>query len=233
MSDIFEEVDESLRQDKVEDLWKRYQIFVYGAAALLIAGVALNEFVLKPNAAHAHTERAMAFETAMLHLENGEYEAAEAGLQELATGNSKLAPLAAHFLAQTRYEGGGDVAGASSALASVAGVEDGPYARLAILKLAYMQADVQDMRELEATLGTLIEDNGPLGALSRELIAAKAASLGDVERARTIYNRLRFDPAAPEGVRQRAEIALATLPAAAAGAIDTDTPLPETEDGTP
>ena len=231
MADIFEEVDESLRQDKFEDLWKRYQFFVYGAAGLLIAGVALNEFVLKPNAERVHAERALAFETAVLNLEEGDYQAAEAGLRELAEGNSKLAPLAAHFLAQTRYEGGGDLAGASSALAGVAGIEDGPYARLAILKLAYMQADNQDMAELEATLGVLVDDNGPLGALSRELIAAKAVATGDVERARTLFNRLRFDSAAPEGVRQRAEIALATLPATSTA--DTDAPIPATEDATP
>ena len=39
MSDIFDEVDESLRQDKMEGLWTRYRPFIYGAAALLIGAL--------------------------------------------------------------------------------------------------------------------------------------------------------------------------------------------------
>ena len=59
MSDIFEEVDESLRQDRMETLWKRYQWVVYGAAALLVAAVALNEFVITPQMEKARTARAL------------------------------------------------------------------------------------------------------------------------------------------------------------------------------
>ena len=61
MSDIFDEVEESIRQDKMEGLWKRYRPFIYGAAALLVGAVALNEFVLRPQAEQARNERALAF----------------------------------------------------------------------------------------------------------------------------------------------------------------------------
>ena len=70
-----------------------------------------------------------------------------------------------------------------------------------------------------------------MGALSRELVAAKAYATGDVARARTEYNRLKFDAAAPAGVVQRAEIALAAIPVAAeepAPAVPTETPAVET-----
>lgn len=216
MSDIFDEVDESLRQDKMETWWKRYRPFVYGAAGLLIAGVALNEFVLRPQAEQARADRALAFEQAVNLLKDGEYEQADAALKALVDDGSRLSPLAAQYLAQARYEGGGDKSGAASALAQVAGIDGGPYARIALIKLAYLQVDGQTLPELEATLGDLVEDEGPLGSLARELIAAKAVETGDIARARREYNRLSFDAAAPEGLKRRASIALAALPAAPA-----------------
>ena len=199
MSDIFEEVDESIRQDRLEIWWKRYQFFVYGAVALVIGAVAVNEFVIMPRAEAARTARALELETALSELHNGSYAAAEAAFADLADGGSKLAPLAANYLAQVRFEGGGDADGAAEALAAIGAVEGSPFDRLALLKKAYFKADGQSMTELEATLGSLVDDEGPLGALARELVAAKAFATGDTARARTEFNRLRFDAAAPAG----------------------------------
>ena len=62
MSDIFGEVDESLRQDKLEGWWNRYQYFVYGAFGLVLLAVAVNEFVLIPRAEAARAARALEME---------------------------------------------------------------------------------------------------------------------------------------------------------------------------
>jgi hypothetical protein len=213
LSDIFEEVDESIRHDRLEIWWKRYQFFVYGGVVLVIGAVAVNEFVIAPRAEAARAARALELETALSELHNGSYAAAESAFAELADGGSKLAPLAANYLAQARFEGGGDADGAAEALAAIGAVEGSPFDRLALLKKAYFKADGQSMTELEATLGSLVEDEGPLGALARELVAAKAFATGDTARARTEFNRLRFDAAAPAGVKRRAELALAAIPA--------------------
>ena len=225
MSDIFDEVEESIRQDKMEGLWKRYRPFIYGAAALLVGAVALNEFVLRPQAEQARNERALAFETALNLLENDQYVEAEAAFRELAEGNGKIAPLAAQYLAQTQYEGGGDATSATRTLSAAAAVEGSPYERLSILKTAYFSVDTQSMQDLEATLGSLVEDEGPLGALARELVAAKAFETGETARARQMFNRLRFDAAATGGVKRRAEIALEAIPPAPAGEEDETTDL--------
>ena len=235
MSDIFEEVDESIRQDRLEIWWKRYQFFVYGAVALVIAAVAVNEFVIMPRAEAARAARALELETALSELHNGSYAAAETAFAELAEGGSKLAPLAANYLAQVRFEGGGDADGAAEALAAIGAVEGSPFDRLALLKKAYFKADGQSMTELEATLGSLVDDEGPLGALARELVAAKAFATGDTARARTEFNRLRFDAAAPAGVKRRAELALAAIPVAdeAEPVADAAIKAPETETEAP
>ncbi|WP_213272764.1 tetratricopeptide repeat protein [Hyphomonas sp.] len=212
MSDIFTEVDEGIRQEKLEGLWKKWRPFVYGGVAALIIGVAVNEFVLKPQAEARREARALALETGIRALEDADYAGAEEAFTRIMNDDPRLAPLAAHFLAQTKFEGGGDAAAAAELLASVGGIEGGPYERLALLKSAYFKADTMTLEELELTLGSLADDESTLGALSRELIGAKAFEAGDLARARTIYNRLRFDAYAPQGLVQRADIALAAIP---------------------
>jgi len=222
LSDIFEEVDESLRQDKIETAWKRYRLFVYGGAALLIGAVALNEFVLHPHFTQIRADRAKAFEQAATQLADGDYADAEAGFRELVDEESSLSPLAANYLAQTLYEGSGDAAGAMQVLEAEGKADGSPFERVALLKAAYARADTASLAELETLLGDLQEEESGLGALARELIAAKAYAEGDAARARTAYNRLKFDAAAPQGVIRRAEIALAAIPVPAeTGAEDT------------
>ena len=212
MSDIFTEVEEGLRQEKLEGLWKKWRPFVYGGVAALILGVAVNEFVLKPQAEARREARALALENGIRALEDAEYAKAAEAFTKIMNDDPKLAPLAAHFLAQTKFEGGGDAAAAAELLASVGGTEGGPYERLALLKSAYFKADTMTLEELELTLGSLVDDESTIGALSRELVAAKAFEAGDLARARTIYNRLRFDAHAPQGLVRRADIALAAIP---------------------
>lgn len=224
MTDIFQEVDQNVREEKLASLWQRWRPFVYGGVALLIGGVAVNEFILKPQADAARAARALELENAVKALEDGRYEEAQAALKAIVDSESKLAPLAAHYLAQTQLEGGGDAAAAAETLAAIGGTEGGPYERLALLKAAYFRADTATLPELETTLGTLPAEETAMGALARELLAAKAYAVGDIARARTEYNKLKFDAAAPEGVIQRAELALDAIPVPEQAA--TETPAP-------
>lgn len=233
MSDIFEEVDESLRQEKIESLWVRYRPFVYGGAALLIGAVALNEFVLRPQAEKARAARALTFETAETQLKDGDYAEAEAGFRGIVDGESGLSPLAANYLAQTLYEGSGDADGAEKVLETAGKADGTPFERIALLKAAYAKADKVSLADLETSLVGLKEENSALGALARELIAAKAYAEGDIARARTEFNRLKFDAAAPEGVVRRADIALAAIPTPpATDETETAAETPETTEET-
>lgn len=228
MADIFKEVDESLNQARVESLWKQYRGFVYTGAALVISAIALNEFVLKPGAERAKQDRTRGLESAITLLEDGKYTEAEAALKAIAEGKTKLAPVAASYLARARYEGGGNADGAREALGLIAKDEGGPIERLALLRAAYFTADTQTLADLEAALGLLKDEDSAIGAMARELIAAKAWETGDAARARTDFSRLQFDPKAPPGVKERAEMALAIIPLDAAPTTASDPAQTET-----
>ncbi len=216
MADIFKEVDESLNQARVESLWKQYRLFVYTGAALVVSAIALNEFILKPSAERAKQERTRGLESAIALLEDGKYNEAETALKAIADGKTKLAPVAASYLARVRYEGGGNAEGAKEALDLIAKDEGDPMARLALLRSAYFTADTVSLADLETSLGKLKDEDSAIGAMARELIAAKALEAGDTARARTEFSRLQFDPKAPQGVKERAEMALAIIPLDAA-----------------
>ena len=211
MSDVFEEVEEGLRSDKANVLWKKYGWIAYAVGAVIVGIVATREFMVM-QANTAQIERVEKFEQARLALADAEYSKAEELFSEIVTDGSDLAPLASHYLAQTRLEGGGDRAGAAEALA-VNAASDDPFAKIAVLKGAYLAADTLTLAELQEKLAGPLQEEGAIGALALELVAAKAYEEGDFAKARENFSLLKVFPGAPPGVVSRAEAALAVVPA--------------------
>ena len=211
MADIFEEVEEGLRQDRLTVLWKRYGILAYLAAAVLIGGVALNEY-LKVQTAETIEKNAARLEAALNEVDARNYDVAAGQLSEIVGEAIAPSTVAAHYLAGVRLDGNGDAAAAASVLESVVGDVEDPSQKLALIKAAYLKADTLSREELSGFLSPLSDDQGPFGALASELIAAKALQEGDVEYARREFNFLRLSQNVPPGVMTRAQQALAALP---------------------
>ena len=211
MADIFEEVEEGLRQDRLTVLWKRYGILAYLGAALLIGGVALNEY-LKVRTAETIEQNASRLEAALTEVDARNYDNAAGQLTGLVEDQIAPSIVAAHYLAGVRLDGNGDAATAAQVLEGVVGEAEDPSQKLALIKAAYLKADTITREDLTQMLSPLANDDGPFGALASELIAAKALQEGDVEFARREFNFLRLAQNVPPGVMRRAEQALETLP---------------------
>lgn len=226
MADIFEEVEEGLRQDRLTGLWKKYGIIAYIAAALLIGGVAYNEY-RQVQAANTVEENASRLEAALVEVDARNYESAATQLSSLIDDDIAPSKVAAHYLAGVRLDGNGDAIAAADVLsASIDDLED-PTEKLALIKSAYLRADTLSRGELEGILAPLTSGDGPFAALASELVAAKALSEGDIEFARREFNFLRLAQNAPPGVVTRAQQALAALPPIS---VEIDTaPVEETE----
>lgn len=244
MADIFEEVEEGLRQDKAARLWKKYGVFAYIAAALLIGGVALNEY-LEHRRADSLEQTTLQFEAASSDLSDQNFEAASQAFEGLAASDERIAPLAANFLAQTRLAGNADRDAAIASLEQAANAET-PIGKLSLIKAAYLKSETSSRAELETYLGSLLGEQSSFGALALELVAAKAVQEGDTAFARQAFGELRFLANVPEGTVTRANAALAALPPAPAsetGADDAaagpddiqspDAPAPDTTEDNP
>lgn len=224
MADIFEEVEEGLRQDRLTVLWKRYGILAYLGGALLIGGVGLNEY-LQARSVQITQDNAARLEAALTEVDARNYENAASQLAGIVEDEIAPSTIAAHYLAGVRLDGNGDAAAAAGVLEGVVGAAEDPTQKLALIKAAYLKADAMTREELTGFLSPLSEDDGPFGALASELIAAKALHEGDIEFARREFNFLRLAQNVPAGVIRRAEQALETLPPVSA---EVSTPV---EDG--
>ncbi|MEM1151102.1 MAG: tetratricopeptide repeat protein [Pseudomonadota bacterium] len=226
MSDIFEEVEEEVRKDKLGEVWRRYGWIVWLSALAIVGFVAFSEW-RSAQLESQNRARVAELDSALTALEAGNFGEAQSQLQAIVDADTSLSPIAANLLAQARLVGGGDKVGAAQALESVATSEGDAYRQLALLKSVYLRAETMTLAEMETELGSLTDTGSQLGALAEELIAAKAFAEGDFARARREYNRLLIAANAPAGLQQRARIALDAIPRSTSGA--EGTPSPEVE----
>jgi hypothetical protein len=225
LSDVFQEVEESLLEDKTRKLWKRWRWVVYVLVAAIVLGTLVHGLWRQQTEA-ARVARMEAFEAAQADYAQGRFQEAADALTPLAQGKTEIAPLAAHMLARVRLEGFGDAAAAVQALQLAVDGRDPVLSRQALLKIGYLRAGELSFAELEALMAPLAGEDDAFGALAMELIASKALETGDFARARSDFGLLRIAPNAPAGVQQRADNALAamsTLP------VDAQAPAPVQE----
>ncbi|MEM6627511.1 MAG: hypothetical protein AAF719_12470 [Pseudomonadota bacterium] len=212
MSDVFNEVEESLRTEKAQKAWSRAAPFVYGVSALIVLAVGGRE-IMSYQRQSAIDAAALSFETARAATQTGDSATAKTALTETSLGGGGFGVLAAHQLADLELGVNADASAAAETLISAADGA-GPLEDLARLKAAYLQADGQTLDALEGDLQPLLDQGGAFGALARELIAAKAYEAGDYVRARREYSVLTLDLDVPPGVQSRANLALAVIPVA-------------------
>lgn len=205
MSDqLFREVDEEVRQDRLQDLWKRYGKYAAVAAVLIVAGTIA--FVLWRDAQQSARD---ADSSRFLNAVIQESEAADAALlalRELAddgtTAYRFLAKLReARLLAQE-----GDTAQALAVFDSVAADADlgDTYRDLARLLAVANGLDVLSQDEVETRIGPLNVAGNPFQVTAREFLAVSAIKAGDTARAEELLRANQADGSAPVASRARA-----------------------------
>ncbi len=207
VGDIFREVDEELRQERVEKLWKQYGKFVIAVAVLIVLGVAGWQFWQNQERDARIAEGAKFAEAAAL-LEAGKTAEAATAFAALAgETTSGYAILARLNEASIRVQAG-DAAGAIDIYDSVAADEGVP---VSIRKLATVLAGLQalrvasiDIAVIESMLASLTLAGEAYRYIALEILAVAAQKAGDIEKAKTHYKSIVDDPAAPTSVRSRA-----------------------------
>ncbi len=211
MNDVFQEVEQSLREESLAKAWKRWAPFVYGAVAVAIIGVGVLEF-MRFQRDEAISKAAKTYDAGFVALEAGDLPTARARFAELSKNDTGFATLAGHMLAGVERDMTNDPVAIEAHLRAAAAADKGVMGDLAILKLGYLMADKSSRADLEAALKPLLDKGTQASLLARELVAAKALAEGDVDFARDTFETLNVDINAPQAMRQRVAQALATLP---------------------
>ena len=199
MADIFDEINEELKQDRQAVLWQRYGKYVIAVAVLVIAVVGARQgyvyWTEKRDGAAA-----TAYYQAALSNDSGE--ALQDVIDDLTPGYQLLADFTiAHKLAEQGKSGE-----AEAAFLAMAEREDidGFYRDTALLLSAMHAPDNANSDDLLARIAVLTDTAGPLQGLALEQAAGLALKKGRARDAADYLEKITTLSDVPSSLRQRA-----------------------------
>jgi hypothetical protein len=211
VADIFKEVDEDLRRDQAEKLWRKYGAYVIAAAAAVVLATAGFQ-TWKWWYSKQQTELSDRYAAAVRLIARGDNEAAADQFGALADPGGGYGTLAAFNQARLLAASGDKAAAIEIWDRLAASSAAGPaFQGVATLLSVMQQMEDGDPVALEARLKPLSETDGGYRHVALELIATLAIRQGDPARAREIYTQIADDPNSPVGLRARASQLLNAL----------------------
>ncbi|MFA6267150.1 MAG: tetratricopeptide repeat protein [Pseudolabrys sp.] len=214
MADIFNEVDEEVRRERLKRLWDRYSIVIVAVAILIVAGIGgwrAYEYYVAQKAAVAGA----AFEDAVTLSEQGKHAEAEKAFEKVVAeapkGYAVLARLrAANELAQANPGKPADAVKAYDVIAA-----DGSlgvvWQDLAALRAGMLLADTASFADLRGRLEPIAAAGRPYRHSARELLALSAWRNNNVADAKRFIDMITADGETPPGARQRIDVLSALI----------------------
>jgi hypothetical protein len=206
VADIFQEVDEEVRRERLNKLWQRYGYYIIAACLLVVVAVGAwrgYEWWETKKAAGAGA----AFEQAVILAEAGKHQEAEAAFAKLATDGTAGYRLLAR-LREAAELGRTDRKAAIKAYDEIAAdrsvgqvIQD-----LATLRVGFLLVDGSSYGDMRARLEPLAAPDRAFRHSARELLALSAWKGGDMGAARQWTDMIITDPQTPSGARSRAEV---------------------------
>lgn len=203
---VFREIDEELRRDRLLALWKQYGRFAIGGVVALVAIVAM-KVGWGEYSQHQALKAGMRYHAATELLRQGNEEAARAAFAFLAEDGGEGYAVLARLHEAALASSGGDIAGAIRLYGEIADDDDVPAAfrDLARILGAFRRVDREDPETLVEELAPLTAAENPWRHSALEITALVAIRTGETAKAREIYENLAADPKAPEMLGQRAK----------------------------
>ena len=206
MSDIFQEVDEEVRRERLRKLWDRYGILIAGAAILVVLGVGgyrAYDYWMTQESAKA----GVAFENAATLAEQGKSEEALAAYQRVTKeGTAGYATLA-------RLREAGELAkkDPKAAVAAFDGLAaDSKIGRsmqdLAAVRAAFLLVDTASPDEMRRRLEPLTATDGTFRHSARELLALSAWKAKDQAGLKRWSDAIASDAETPSAIRSRVDV---------------------------
>ena len=203
MSDIFQEVEEDVRRERYEKLWKEYGNYIIAIAVLIVAGVAAFQAWQRYDLAQRQgvSDR---FQAASQFATSGNYVRAETEFDQIAkTGTAGYSNLAKLRLAGV-YLAEGKRDQSVTLLRELTNLSDPILSSAARLRLAWTLADASPRAEIVTLLQPLMPKDNPWRFAASEVIAYVDLKDGARNEAISEYQQIAQDAAAPAILRQRA-----------------------------
>ncbi len=209
MSDIFREVDEEVRRERLAQLWERHSGLIVGLAVLFVVAIGCWRGYEWWDAKKA-AESGSAFETAASLAEGGKYAESQAAFAKLAAQGSSGYRMLAQFreaaeLARTDKDAG---VKAYDALAADSGLGR-TLQDLAAARAGLLLVDTAPLADLAARLEPLTTADRTFRHTARELLALAAWRSGDQAVAKRWFDMITTDTETPASTRSRIDVLIA------------------------
>ncbi|MBS7540966.1 tetratricopeptide repeat protein [Ancylobacter lacus] len=252
MADIFHEIDEDLRRERLGKIWSRYGAYIVALVVVIVLGVAAWRGYEWYRAKQAEAAGAR-FAAALRLAGEGKHEEAEKAFSAIAVDGSGGYRVLARFRAAAELAATDKPAAVAAydGLANDTALD--PLTRdIARLRAGYLLVDTAPLADVEARMKPLDTDTGPFRHSAREIVGLAQYRAGDLAAATKTFETILSDPETPPGLRQRAELmrglaaggpapeiapapaaVIAPAPTLDAPTLQLPTPLPDAPAGTP
>lgn len=203
---LFREIDEDIRQENLEKLWKKYGTVLIGAAVGLVVLVAGYKGWQTYDTDRRENAAAQ-FLNAAAQAEAGKPEDAQLVFAQLSDNGPGGYAMLAQFRSAALLAQQGDTAGAAAAYGAIAADSsmDALYRDLADVLAALAEVDSADPKAIRARMDRINVDANPWRFSAREISALAALRDGNKTDAQTLYDGLANDSTTPSSLRQRAQ----------------------------
>ncbi len=206
MADIFHEIDEDLRRERLSRIWSRYGAYIVALVVVVLLGVAgwRGYEWYRTQQAEAAGAR---FAAALRLAGEGKHEEAEKAFAAIAADGTGGYRVLARFRAAAELAATDKPAAVAAydGLANDTALD--PLARdVARLRAGYLLVDTAPLADIEARMKPLDTDTGPFRHSAREILGLAQYRAGDLAAATKTFETILADPETPPGLRQRAEL---------------------------
>ena len=202
---LIKEVDDDLRQEQLDKLWKKHGALFSAAAVGIVLAVAAYQGWTAWDVKQRQ-ESSLRYSEAGLLVEQGRKDEAAEVLGKLQMDGTKgYRVLAEMRLADLRQQQG-DFAGAAAIYQRLAGDSsvDRVFRDMSAIRAAYLTLDSSDPVAVDKAMEPLAVESSSWRHSAREIQALAALRRGDNARAADLYAKIAEDAAAPQGLRTRA-----------------------------
>jgi hypothetical protein len=206
VSDIFDEVDEAVRRERLIKLWERYGNLMIAVAVIIVIGVGAwrgYDYWETKKAADYGAQ----FTAAAILSEQGKHAEAEQAFARIAAeGNAGYRVLARLREAEELAERDPKAAVAAYDDIAASSATRQPLQDFAALRAGMLLADTAPLAELTRRLEPLAGPGAPFRHTAREILAFAAWKAGDTAAMRKWMQLIRDDPETPPQVRERIDV---------------------------
>ena len=205
MSDVFQEVEEDIREEKYKTIWKRYKYYFISTIIVIVIGVSLNAF-MKQQSLNEVNKRSEKFFDAIA-LVNEDSEQATLLLNEFSEAEGKSSEynlILALFVEAALKREEKDFLAALDIYGNLITMKvDDFYTDYANLSSAEVLISIGKIDEAVIILENLILESSPLSLIAKEYLGYVEINRGNFNKSETIFNEIYEDVSVSESMKNR------------------------------